>query len=52
MNFAKVLCVFGIHKWTYIGSLKRTRVCSRCDISQMETYDISYGDLLWKTIKL
>lgn len=33
---AKLLCFFGLHRWTLIARISRIYRCERCDVSSVE----------------
>lgn len=43
-------CFFGFHRWyVYREDDKRCRVCPKCKKYQEGSYDMSYGETIWKT---
>ena len=44
MKPAKLLCMFGIHKWKYTSSSHDAdRICDRCSRYEIASYDMAYG---------
>lgn len=44
----RILCLFGIHSWEYFKAPWRVRKCTKCLKLQTASYDMSYGETIWK----